>query len=334
MSGAHPSTELSWRPLGRADAAALTGLMAAAEAVDQSDENYDEDDVVEQFLNGLIDLDADTRLVWDGEQLIGYALLFGQRRVREVHSVWLSGTVHPQHRRRGLGRQLLRWQLERGGELHAERHPSVPANLMVGVSEANAGLAALARSEGLEELRFWFDMVRSLEDPDPPFPEVRPVHGVRIEPYDSVRDEEIRQAHNVAFHGHFGSTERDPEEWKGYFTGSRAFRPDLSLLSVGDDRAEIAGYLLAYILEADVMANGRREVYLGQLGTMPDFRGRGVGSALLATALAQWSAAGHQAALLGVDTANGTGALGLYERAGYRVHKRSTSWGRSLPAQT
>ncbi len=86
--------------------------------------------------------------------------------------------------------------------------------------------------------------------------------------------------------------------------------------------------------EADVAAKGKREVYIGQLGTLPDFRGRGVGSVLMATGLAGWAGAGHQEVYLGVDAANDTGALGLYERAGFTVHKRSTSWGVRLPAQT
>ncbi|MDQ4037327.1 MAG: GNAT family N-acetyltransferase, partial [Actinomycetota bacterium] len=335
VSDTPPSVELNWRPMRRDDVAALTRLMAAAEAVDQTEERSDEDDVVEHFMSGLVDLDADTRLVWDGEVLIGYAEVFGQRQVREVHSIWLGGTVHPDHRRRGLGRQLLKWQLARADELHAQRHPMVPANVMCDVTQTNVGLAALARSEGLAEIRFWFEMVRQLENPDPPLPPVREVEGLRLEPYDTGRDEEVRQAHNTAFRGHFGSTERDPEEWRAYFTGSRAFRPELSLLAVTDDQhAELAGYLLTYVYEVDVVATGRRELYIGQLGTMPSFRGRGVGSVLLATGLAQWSAAGHQDAYLGVDAANETGALGLYERAGFTVRKRSTSWGRKLPAQS
>ncbi|MDQ3732556.1 MAG: GNAT family N-acetyltransferase [Actinomycetota bacterium] len=329
------SLQLDWRPMRHADVSALTELLAAAEAVDQTDENYDEDDLAEQFLNGLIDLDADTRLVWAGDPLIGFASLFGQRQVRDVHSVWLPGAVHPQHRRLGLGRQLLRWQLDRAEQLHAERHPTVPANVMVGVSETNVGLAALARSEGLEEIRFWFEMVRHLENPDPPLPAVKEVPGLRLVAYDTGREEQLRQAHNTAFRGHFGSTERDSEEWRAYFTGSRAFRADLSVLAITDDeRAELAGYLLAYVYEADVVATGRREVYVGQLGTLPSYRGRGIGFLLLAAGLAQWSAAGHQDAYLGVDATNETGALGLYERAGFTVHKRSTSWGRRLPARS
>lgn len=313
----------------------MTALMAAAETVDRNDENYDQDDVVEHFLGGLIDLDADTRLVWQGDELIAYAAVLGQRQVREVHSVWLSGTVRPDYRRRGLGRQLLGWQLGRAEQLHGDRHPLVEANIMCVAHETNAGLAALARAEGLEELRFWFDMVRPLDDADAPPPPVPTAAGIRVEPYETDRDEDVRLAHNAAFHGHFGSTERDLEEWQGYFTGSRAFRPDLSLLALADDaQATIAGYLLAYVFDADVQATGRRAVYVGQLGTLPSFRGRGVGSVLMTTGLANWTAAGHQQACLGVDAANATGALGLYERAGFTVHKRSTSWGVRIPAQT
>jgi len=180
-SDVQESVEQTWRPLRRADVAALTELMAAAEAVDCTDERYDEDDVVENFMSGLVDLEDDTRLVWEGENLIGYADVFGQRRVREVHSIWLGGTVHPDHRRQGLGRQLLRWQLDRAEQLHTQRHPTVPANVMCNVTETNVGLAALAKTEGLEEIRFWFEMVRALENPDPPLPPVQAPRGVRIE---------------------------------------------------------------------------------------------------------------------------------------------------------
>lgn len=337
-SAAQPSVDQTWRPMRRADAAALADLLAAAERVDQADENYDEADVAEEYLNDPVDLDADTRLVWQGTDLIGYSSVFGQRRVRGTHSVWLSGTVHPEHRRRGLGRRLLRWQLDRAGQLHAERHPAASANLMCNASEANFGLPVLARSEGLEEMRSWFEMGRTLDPADTPLPPVPVVPGVRVAPYEAERGDEVRRAHNIAFDGHFGSTERDAQEWRTYFTGSRAFRPELSLVALAEQRsahegsAAIAGYLLAYVYEADVAATGRREVYVGQIGTLPDHRGRGVGSALMATGLTNWSAAGHEDAFLGVDTANGTGALGLYERAGFRVHKRSTSWGRRVSA--
>ncbi|MEJ7719290.1 MAG: GNAT family N-acetyltransferase [Ilumatobacteraceae bacterium] len=85
---------------------------------------------------------------------------------------------------------------------------------------------------------------------------------------------------------------------------------------------------------ADNVASGRNEVFLGQIGTLPSCRSTGAGRALLAAALAAWKAAGIDAASLGVDSENGTGALGLYERAGFAVTKRSSSWARQLGALT
>lgn len=146
------------------------------------------------------------------------------------------------------------WQVDRAQQLHALRHPSVPANLMCIAGEHNP---ALARAEGLEEIGFWFEMVRNVHDPDPVLPPVRPVEGIRIEAFERAR-------------------------------------ADLSLLAVVDHhRAAVAGYLLAYVYPA-----------------------------------------GHQDVYLGVDADNATGALSLYERAGFRIDQRLISWGRTIPACT
>jgi mycothiol synthase len=42
---------------------------------------------------------------------------------RGSYRVDLEGRVHPGWRGRGIGRALLGWQLERGAQVHAERHP-------------------------------------------------------------------------------------------------------------------------------------------------------------------------------------------------------------------
>lgn len=324
---------LTWRPVQPSDVAALTELMAAAEVVDLADEHYDEDDVAELLINDLTDLDADTRLIMDGRRVVGFGLVQGQRRVRATHSIWLSGTVDPGARRRGIGAALLAWQIERAKELHADRHPEVEATIMSNASAANIGLSVLSAASGMTECRFWYEMVRRLDVAADQLPVAQQPPGLRLIDYDEGRSEEVRIAHTAAFRDHFGSTERDPDEWRTLFVGSRAFRPELSLLAVSDDdAAAVAGYLLAYIWDADIRASGRREVYVGQLGTLPEERGRGIGSWLLAQAMTRWARDGHQEVWLGVDTGNATGALGLYERAGFTVHTRSASWGLVVPA--
>lgn len=123
----------------------------------------------------------------------------------------------------------------------------------------------------MTECRYWYEMVRLLDAPADQLPVAQQPAGLRLIDYDEGRSEEVRIAHTAAFRDHFGSTERDPDEWRTLFVGSRAFRPELSLLAVSDDdAAAVAGYLLAYIWDADIRASGRREVYVGQLGTLPE----------------------------------------------------------------
>ena len=67
------------------------------------------------------------------------------------------------------------------------------------------------------------------------------------------------------------------------FTGQRAFRPDLSVVALED--GAVVGYALAYVYEADPLANGYDEVHLGQIGVLPSARGRGLASAAIAAVL-------------------------------------------------
>ena len=62
-----------------------------------------------------------------------------------------------------------------------------------------------------------------------------------------------------------------------------------------------------------------------------EFRGRGLGRALLEHALASFAARGRVKAGLGVDTRNETGALALYESVGMRPLFQVDFWQRRIP---
>ena len=96
----------------------------------------------------------------------------------------------------------------------------------------------------------------------------------------------------------------------------------------------MAAYLLTYFYDADQAATGKRQAYIGQLGTLPRYRGRGAGTALLAHALPAFRDAGYDLAGLDVDSANSSGALGLYQRLGFAVTHSVTSWERTVPRRT
>lgn len=314
------------RPLEPGDVAAVAALLAAAEQVDDTGEYPDAEDLTEWWTGWGVDHGRDGVVVTDASGLVvAFATALSPRNFRGTHTVYLEGRVRPDHRGQGIGRALLDWQLVRGAELHAERHPEAPGRLTVPVPEAMGSLESLVKAAGLSAERWYRQMQRPLTG----LPEPQPAPGVEVVPFRWDRDDEIRRAHNAAFAEHHASAERDAESWRAMFTGQRAFRPELSVLAVAD--GAVAGYVLAYVYEADSAATGVRETHLGQIGVLPRARGRGLASALICAALRAGADSGCERAGLEVDTDNVTGALRLYEKLGFATTRLRVSWSRSLP---
>jgi mycothiol synthase len=319
------SHTLTWRALTTDDVPALTRAFAAVEAVDRTDEHYSEQDVREELEDEAI---RDTVAAVDpGGEIVAFAWVRGSVDVDDLDRIDTEGGVVPAWRRRGLGRRLLDWAEERAASLHAERHPSVAAALCVDVHENNPGKQALVETAGYRATRWWYRMTHGLADPLPAVPPPPP--GFIVAPYTRDRDEAVRQAHREAFAGHWGSTPPDEQRWRQRFTGASHFRPDVSWLVLDGD--EVTGYLLTSLWEADAAATGVREAFVAQLGVRPPWRRRGLGTLLLSTALASYVPAGYDRSALTVDTDNATGALHLYERAGFAVNDTAVSWTKRLP---
>jgi mycothiol synthase len=262
----------------------------------------------------------------DGE-MAAYGIVHVPRTIRECDRVWLEGVVRPDLRGEGIGRALLVWLEERAVEAHRERFPDVPGEFDVSPFEHVAPHVRLAERAGYRPARWFTTMRRELSGPVP-VPAGVP-DGLRLLPFDRAYDDAVRRAHNEAFAGHWGSSERDAEVWAHWFTGQRAFRPASSFLVL--DGEDVAGYLLSYFWAADAEATGLREGYVGQLGVRPAWRGRGLGSALLGRALVAYREEGYDRAGLDVDTENATGALGLYERHGFAVTTRRVTCLKPMP---
>jgi mycothiol synthase len=310
------------------DIPAIVALETAAEPVDDTGRHESAEDLTAWFVNELVDLERDTRVVVEGEQLVAWASAIAPPTFRDAYGVHLEGRVHPHRRRQGIGRSLLAWQLARGAELHAERHPEAPARLTATVYTTMPSLEALVRRAGLEPVRWFFHMERPLTD----LPPRRSVDGVQLVPFSWDLDDDVRQAHNAAFTEHYGSSERDVASWQVMFTGQPSFRPDLSVLAVAD--GAVLGYALSYVSEASAAATGSRESYFGQIGVVPAARGRGLSKAVIIEALHVAAAADCQTAGLQVDSENLTGALGLYESLGFATTRTEVSWSRHLDPLT
>jgi mycothiol synthase len=314
------------RPIEKTDVVAWAELAAASEKVDDENEHYGPEDGLEALSDKLVDNRRDTLALWTGDRMIGYAFVQSNPQSTGVHRVWSHGTVHPDHRRRGLGGRLLAWMITRAAEMHAERRPELPGVLHKGSIDTNAGLDAMLRGAGFTPERYFREMSLDLagHSTDGVVPE-----GLRMVRFDAAYDEATRLAHNEAFRDHWGSSPRDPDFWRTHIAGSHAFRPGISWLLLDGD--EVASYVLGYEFDAETAVTGVRDAYIGQVGTRRPYRGRGAANALLVRTLAAAAEEGYKTVSLGVDADNPTGALGLYERLGFTVTRRSTAYVRPLP---
>lgn len=316
--------ELVWRPLTAGDIPAVTALYAAAEAADDTGELLSEEDFTESFAEK--DLPAASLAVLVDDVLAAYGLVELRDDPVGTHRVRLDGMVHPQFRRNGIGRQLLPRLVTKARELHAARHPAMPMVASTMVESRSAGHVALAESLGFNADRHFHELEVALGES---LAQVPIPSGYEIVPFSSSRDEEVRQVCNTTFAAHWGSTERSPEEWAASFTNSKRFVPETSFLALKD--GAVIGFVLARHYPVVEEMTGVRELWIGDVGTLAEHRGRGVASALLSRTLAQGKAQGYHRAGLSVDTANSTRALGVYERAGFEVARTWIDYG--LPVE-
>jgi mycothiol synthase len=321
---------IRWRHLRADDAPALLEVIRACEVADEQPYVTTLEEVEHSLADKRLDLARDSI---GGFAADGSMVAFGAARPRSAavqrRIVYQDGWVRPDFRRRGVGGTIIDFTEARSRQWLAEREAregsdGVPAFLETYCDERLAGNRALYESRGFAPIRWYTDMRRDLAEPIPP---VDLPAGLELAGWSSESDQEYREAHVTAFRDHWGSEPLTAEEWKQRFTGSPSFRPDLT---VGvRDGGRLVGYVIGYHAPQDTEVTGRVEGWLGQIGTLREWRGRGVASALMAHVMQLMREAGMQDAMLDVDSENQSGAVGLYERLGFRPDRRSIRWAKS-----
>jgi ribosomal protein S18 acetylase RimI-like enzyme len=318
------------RPLQASDMERWADLLAACEKADHSGEHYDADDLAEEFDADSRDSERDFIGAWLDDQLVGVATVFPRDQAEESHKVHLEGWTHPDHRGTGIGTATMAWSLERAREAHAAMFPDVPCVLETRALADDETQQALLSAAGLSPVRWFFTMEADLSVA----PEALPLpDGLELRGYGDVASADVRDAHNAAFRDHWGFTPWSPTMWTQYVDETRSFRPEWSKVLVTPDGAIVA-YVVMYEYEADAAATGKRTAYVGKVGTMRDWRRRGIASALLSLVLQDCRVnGGYPYATLDVDADNPTGALGVYERLGFVTTVRFVAYSLRLPSK-
>lgn len=300
------------------DAAALAELFNAADVAVGVDATYTES-AARSLMDGLVrDQATDTRvLVTDGGRLIGNATVAPPPPGGENTRIF--GAVHPDYQGLGLGRDLLAWQLERIAELRQELASDGSWMIAARCDTRDAASIHLYIRAGLTPIRYYAEMRVDLDaerlDALSAFAVPEPLRTVTYRPELLTA---FHAAHMEAFADHWGFARRDRDVWASFAVQSAMFRPDLSLIAYDGD--DIASYVLAY----DTL--DPQQLFVRSVGTRRPWRGRGYATALLGQALRTSAAAGKSSARLDVDAENATGAIGVYTRLGFTVHRQEVAY--------
>jgi ribosomal protein S18 acetylase RimI-like enzyme len=217
--------------------------------------------------------------------------------------------VHPDHRRTGIGRTLLAWQI-------ADARARFPDAPMVTLRQpGTAGVGALAVHAGFSAERVFLHLRRDLATPI----EAAPLPaGLRAVEFTPAFDEAVRRSKNDAFSDHWNGLVDTPEQWR-----RRQLVPQLrrswSRLAL-TEHGEVAAFVLAQRPDEGDDAS------LPLVGTDRAWRGRGAARALLTQALAACAAGGATGVALDVDGASPTGADRLYASLGFERVAAATVW--------
>jgi mycothiol synthase len=286
----HLSSRFAARTAGPDDAEGILAVGIARDIADVGYPDYDIDDVNEELAEA-----RDACVVTEGDTVLAYVFLEGDdARV----------AVHPDACGNGIGTWLLGWVEERAGGVVRQE-----------AAGSNHDARRLLEAAGYSATQHFWRMVRDLREPSiaVPWPE-----GAPARPYAPGADD--APAHALvqdAFTDIPGNVTRSLEDWLPRAIGRAQFAPELS--TVAGDFAGIA------LCERWQDGQG----YLAYLATARDWRGRGLGRALLAASLEKMRAAGIERAALGVNARNESAAR-LYESVGMRVGSRSDRYEKRL----
>ena len=299
------------RPTTWGDLDAVCDLLRACDLADAGVEDPVRDHLRDDWRFPTFELGRDSRVVVEGDEVVAYVSVAGLNPERSLE---IFGGVHPSHRGRGLGTDLVSW----GERRAAERSPALPV-LRASAPAADAAGRRLFEARGFRYARTFLHLRRSLDAPVEEPPEV---DGVSILRYDAARH--VRGTYDAleeAFLDHW-ATEPYPYEAHERETAET----DPSLIAVAESGDEVVGAAMSRLVEG--------QGWVDVIGTRRAWRGRGVARAMLLTVFASLRSAGATSVTLSVDSENETGATRLYDGVGMREHRRWTKFEKRFRGET
>lgn len=126
--------------------------------------------------------------------------------------------------------------------------------------------------------------------------------------WEPERTHDFFRVYHASFCDRPGFPDWSEAKWIDWTANDPSFRPDLSMLAM------VQGQAVGFVTNAE--DEEAQQGYLIQIGVHPQWRGQGLGAALLARSLHVWREAGRAAAMLHVNS-NNPGAMHLFQQLGF-----------------
>jgi mycothiol synthase len=323
------TSEITTRTYRPSDLSALVALVNEADAVDKHERATTLQEMEHELSFPAASPETNCFLAWAGDRLVGFSAMFvhgGDPNVDTESIIYCWGVVHPKWRRRGLGGRLLQASCDRAAE-HLPQIAVPRVSFLCAVRGVEEGRQALYRSVGMKPVRYTVNLARPLNGSLPP---LEVPAGYRFRTFDPERDAEtVWRVDNAAFRDHWGHTESKLEAFLHWIEMPH-FRPELWYLAEEESTGAVVGLGLNLVDPDWIAQTGRQEGYVNTLAVLREHRRRGLGMALLVQGLHALRRAGMDGVHLHADAENLTGAIRLYERAGFGVRKTSVVYQRVL----
>jgi GNAT superfamily N-acetyltransferase len=249
-----------------------------------------------------------------GRQLVGWASVGLVVETSEAGAGWIGVTVHPDHRKQGVGAALAD---------EAERHArAIGARRLRAWSRADDGTVSFARARGYE-LTSSNDVLvvdpRTIARPDPPA-------GVELLPFSAFEDDPspVHHLDSVAILDEPGDLTFDVlslERWLEHYWSHPLLDREVSMAAVVD------GLPAAVTFVQTDRATGRGTN--SGTATLPEHRGRGLATLAKRASLARAAELGITAVYTGNDVTNAPMQT-INRKLGYELCSTMLSWARNV----
>ncbi len=303
----------------------MADLVNYIDSVERVDETTSPDELRQWFTSPSIDAQNNIRAWEDADgRLVAFALVATLAPTETSVDGRMPFYIHPDVAQSGLSDEVIAW-----GESRLRDHGArfgVPCILYSGALESNKSRREALERNGFTIARYFFVMHRPLDEPieEPQLPEGFTLSNVA----EHTEIDGWVDMHNLSFIDHWSFHPLTAER-RAHFLKDPQYKPEGGLLAIAPD-GTFASYADCYIDVGHNERAGKSEGWIGTLGTRRGYRKMGLGRAMLLAGLHWLKSQGLNTGVLDVDAENPTGALRLYESAGFRTVKTEVVYSKDV----